>query len=341
MLESKTTVAVIIPYYQKKVGILRRSLNSILAQKLPPDVLIDIIVIDDGSPISARQEIKDIEITSPFRLVLKEQPNGGVAKARNSGLELLSEETLYISFIDSDDIWDPNHLETALAALNNGADFYFCDHKRIGVEAHNSQLELVSFKLLPMTEMPIDKYSGIYTIKKNIFFDFMLRNFICQISTVVYKKDIARDVNFNTYLHAAGEDDLFLMQIVSKANLISCYPKVQVTCADGVNIWVSRSSWDSPAHTISKLCQILSVQEMKKSINFSKDNTVFLTSRIKGYRKIFAFLTIRELFKKRRFLSKHILSLTRNDPKFWIWYPLNIVYVCVFYPLRLYSPLKQ
>ena len=52
------TVAVIIPYYQNRAGILRRALDSVMNQRLSSDVSVDIIVVDDGSPHPARLEIE-------------------------------------------------------------------------------------------------------------------------------------------------------------------------------------------------------------------------------------------------------------------------------------------
>jgi succinoglycan biosynthesis protein ExoW len=79
-----TVVAVVIPYYQRTPGILRRALSSIFRQELPPNVRVDVHLIDDGSPVSARSEIEGLDIALPFQLRLTEQPNSGVATARGS-----------------------------------------------------------------------------------------------------------------------------------------------------------------------------------------------------------------------------------------------------------------
>ncbi len=79
-----TAVAVIIPYYQKRPGILRRALTSILRQDLPPNVRVDVHLVDDGSPVPARSEIEGLDFPQPFQLHLIEQPDSGVAAARNT-----------------------------------------------------------------------------------------------------------------------------------------------------------------------------------------------------------------------------------------------------------------
>src|SRR5580704_17487389 len=105
-----TVVAVVIPYYQRTPGILRRALSSIFRKELPPNVRVDVHLIDDGSPVSARSEIEGLDIALPFQLRLTEQPNSGVAIARNKALGLLTDEVTFIAFLDSDDTWQPrNH----------------------------------------------------------------------------------------------------------------------------------------------------------------------------------------------------------------------------------------
>ena len=127
-----TTIAVIIPYLQRRQGILRRALTSLLQQKLPAGVArVDIVVVDDGSPVPARGEIDGLDIAAPFHLRLTEQPNAGVAAARNTALGAAAPDTTYIAFLNHDDIWDPDHLATAVKALERGYGFYFCDGRRI------------------------------------------------------------------------------------------------------------------------------------------------------------------------------------------------------------------
>ena len=61
-----TSVAVIIPYFQKRAGILHRALNSVLQQRLSADTRLEVIVVDDGSPVSARAEVATLPFSPPF-----------------------------------------------------------------------------------------------------------------------------------------------------------------------------------------------------------------------------------------------------------------------------------
>jgi hypothetical protein len=100
-----TNLTVIIPLYNAS-AYLRRCLESVIAQEEPAD---RIIVVDDGSTDDSA------EIAAGYpQVTLVRQPNRGVADARNAGMQLAS--TTWVTFLDADDFWAPNHL-TELAAL--------------------------------------------------------------------------------------------------------------------------------------------------------------------------------------------------------------------------------
>ena len=132
-------LAVIIPYFQREPGILRRALVSILGQELPADTVVDVVVVDDASPIPASGETAGLDFSGPLSLTVIKQANGGVAAARNTGLHQVTDDTTYIAFLDSDDIWHPTHLRAGLQALENGRDLYFCDNRRDGHFASSFQ----------------------------------------------------------------------------------------------------------------------------------------------------------------------------------------------------------
>lgn len=45
-------ISIVIPYFQDRQGILKRTLSSIIGQSLDDNVKVDIIIIDDASPVS-------------------------------------------------------------------------------------------------------------------------------------------------------------------------------------------------------------------------------------------------------------------------------------------------
>ncbi len=91
-----------------------------------------VIVGDDSSPIAAEDELRPLTGLPQDRLIVVRRPNGGAGAARNSAMDAIPEGVRYVAFLDSDDAWRPQHLETALAALGAGYDAYFCNFIGVG-----------------------------------------------------------------------------------------------------------------------------------------------------------------------------------------------------------------
>lgn len=102
-MESHIKISVIVPVYNTE-KYLRRCLESIINQSLRE---IEIIVVNDGSPDNSAQVIADLAQTDN-RIITVNQPNGGVSKARNNGLNIAKGE--YVLLLDSDDWIENNYL---------------------------------------------------------------------------------------------------------------------------------------------------------------------------------------------------------------------------------------
>ncbi|MCR2038470.1 glycosyltransferase [Adlercreutzia caecimuris] len=100
-------VSVVIPVYNCEKYI-HEAIESVIAQSY---LDWELIAVDDGST-DGSSEILD-EFSCDPRIHVIHQENGGVAAARNAGIELCSGR--YIAFLDADDIWcDCHKLEKQL-----------------------------------------------------------------------------------------------------------------------------------------------------------------------------------------------------------------------------------
>lgn len=95
--------SVIIPLYNKENDIVN-TLESVLRQTYQD---FEVIVVDDGSTDDSQNRARQVQ---DQRVQIICQSNQGVAAARNTGMERSAGE--YIAFLDADDIWDDNYLET-------------------------------------------------------------------------------------------------------------------------------------------------------------------------------------------------------------------------------------
>jgi glycosyltransferase involved in cell wall biosynthesis len=103
-------ISVIIPVYNGEETI-RETIESVLKQVCTD---FELIVINDGSTDATLARIERIKDS---RLKVFSYPNAGQAVSRNRGISHALGE--YISFIDADDLWTPDKLETQLKALQD------------------------------------------------------------------------------------------------------------------------------------------------------------------------------------------------------------------------------
>lgn len=101
--------SVVIPLYNKEAYV-RRTLESVAAQTFRD---YEVIIVDDGSTDGSASICEEFinSLTPSFIHLLRliRQPNSGVAKARNVGVENSFGE--YVCFLDADDWWEPTWLE--------------------------------------------------------------------------------------------------------------------------------------------------------------------------------------------------------------------------------------
>jgi glycosyltransferase involved in cell wall biosynthesis len=103
-------ISVIIPVYNGEKTI-RETIESVLNQTFQD---FELIILNDGSQDSTLDIVSSIQDS---RLKVFSYPNAGLAASRNRGTFHAVGE--YISFIDADDLWTPDKLETQLKALQD------------------------------------------------------------------------------------------------------------------------------------------------------------------------------------------------------------------------------
>ncbi len=110
------TVSVIIPTYNSAKYVIE-AVESVLAQTYQD---FEILVIDDGSTDETEQVLRRYK--NPVRYI--RQPNGGVAVARNRGIQ--ESRGRYIAFLDADDTWLPHKLEQQINVLQQHPHAHAC-----------------------------------------------------------------------------------------------------------------------------------------------------------------------------------------------------------------------
>lgn len=105
-------VCVVVPAYNAE-KYLRQTLESVAKQTLRE---LECVVVDDGARDGTAQLAMEFAAhDARFRLV--SQANAGVAVARNTGWANASESARFVAFLDADDLWEPEMLQTLTELL--------------------------------------------------------------------------------------------------------------------------------------------------------------------------------------------------------------------------------
>lgn len=121
-------ISVIIPMYNAENTILT-ALNSIKNQTYKCEY--EVIVVNDGSLDNSKKIVEEYILENPqLTIILINQINGGVSKARNEGLKRAKGD--YIALLDSDDEWLPQKVEKQMLVFQKNDEVDFLGTNRNG-----------------------------------------------------------------------------------------------------------------------------------------------------------------------------------------------------------------
>ena len=118
MKRQSTTVSILLPCRDADPALLKRAVDSVLAQTFAD---FELLIVDDGSRERFREPLR-AQAGRDGRIRLLRQEPSGVSAARNHGIREAAGE--YITLLDADDTVSPAFLEEAVDAIRKlNADF--------------------------------------------------------------------------------------------------------------------------------------------------------------------------------------------------------------------------
>ncbi len=225
------TFTIIIPFYQRQDGILSRALASVFSQSFKD---VDVIVVDDQSPRSPDADLASLSEEDRARVTVIAQPNAGPGGARNTGLDHVPEATRYVAFLDSDDVWTPDHLANSAKAMEAfGGDCYWASIE--GGEEFDYHFGIAA----------LEKEEGARRLLgKPLILDVpdlagvMLKNWaFLHMSCMVIGRPLFEKVRFDAALRLAAEDVLFFCDCIIAAKQVLLCGEPGALRGEGINIF--------------------------------------------------------------------------------------------------------
>jgi succinoglycan biosynthesis protein ExoW len=233
-----SSVAVVIPFFQRQSGILAKALMSIANQNYPSHALY-VIVVDDCSPIPATTELQTCPPPAGLRIKVIQQPrNSGPNEARNAGLLNLETGTQVVAYLDSDDAWEGPHLARAVRALANGYNAYFANLYHLGDTVNEFEK---AKRVNPADHPMIGDDPTLRAYQGDMVHQIATANIIFMPSLVIDAAALGQ-ARFPLAHRHGGGDYLYWMDLIQHGAKFAFSTAPEVRCGSGINMWYG-SGW--------------------------------------------------------------------------------------------------
>ncbi len=302
MIEDKRAVAVVIPFYQRRAGLLRRAVNSVARQE-GLDRPVHVLVVDDESPFSPAADLDGMALPESVSVEVLRRANGGPGAARNTGVERALElGAAHVAFLDSDDWWEPPHLATALAALAD-APFYF---------ANSTHDDVPSFSYFAGMR---GRVGGVIPAAEA--FPLVLAECVPHTSQVVYSLSRFPDIRFDETMRRTGEDHLFWLTIASRGVPLAYSTRIMGHRGAGVSVYREALGWDAPGY----IPRLLDAFHFRGLVASRFDLTPPLARLNARFRREaadeIAYALVRRAAKSPRRGARALAEVARGGPALW------------------------
>jgi glycosyltransferase involved in cell wall biosynthesis len=259
-------VSVIIPVYNAEKYVAE-TIQSVLAQSYQD---FEILVIDDGSPD------KSVEVCQQFtdpRITIIRQANRGLPGARNTGIR--HAQGCYITFLDADDLWEPEKLAKHVAHLEQSPS--------VGVSFSYSAF-------IDETGTP----TGLYqkpSLLKNITPAYVLcRNPVGNGSAAVIRRKVFEDICFQDDVHGVIEDYYFDERLRfpnADATDLECWLRISIQTAwkhEGIPETLTLYRVNSTGLSANALSQLEALEKViVKTRSYAPDMVAACEQRARAY----------------------------------------------------------
>jgi glycosyltransferase involved in cell wall biosynthesis len=259
----------------------------------------ELIVIDDNSQDSTLEIVHSFQDS---RLKVFTYPNSGVSASRNRGITQATGE--FISFLDADDLWTPDKLESQLKTLQ--------ENPQAGVAYSWTDWIDESGKFL--------RNGGHITVNGNAYQQLLVRDFIESGSNPLIRRQAFHEVGGFDEKLAHGEDWDMWLRLASRYEFVTV-PSPQI---------LYRISPQSASFNIWKM-EEGSLQIIERAFANAPESLQYLKREVLGSRyKYLTFKAVEGKLERQKGLAalRFLWQTLRNDPSILLRVRVILIVLC-------------
>lgn len=239
-------VSIIVPVYNG-IKYISKTLDTLLNQSFE---CFEVLLINDGSTDTSLDFIKELS-EKDKRIRVLDKVNGGIANARNHGINLAKAE--FIAFCDQDDFWEPEKLAKQMPLFTN---------VNVGLVYSLITKEVTApFK----SQTVIKAQNG----RGSVFDSLIRENLVPTCSVIVRKSIIDRVGGFNEKKDLMGVDD---WDVWLRVSLVADFDFVPEPLATHIYHGENYSANNNLMHNAELLCLVeLRKFILKRNLNVDAD----------------------------------------------------------------------
>ena len=277
--------SIIIPVFNKE-KFVAKTIKSVLSQTFSD---FEIIVINDGSTDKSEAEILAI---ADERILYFSKKNEGVAVARNLGIAKASAD--YICFLDADDFWFPNFIETMNQYIQ----------KLPNEKVFACAIEIETNKKTFPAQYSINKKGDFEIVN---FFEASQKEAVLWTSAVCIHKEVFKKTNvFDEQLTISEDTDLWIRiglnyPVVFIWQILARYVFDKKSISRNLNYIFEVAFFEKYADKERQNLALKKYMDLNRFSSVIKHN---LNGDLKSGAKLYAEIDLKNLTKKKRILLK-------------------------------------
>ncbi|MEP6754170.1 MAG: glycosyltransferase [Chthonomonadales bacterium] len=243
-LPTSALINIIVPVYNGE-RYLSQTVESVLKQSRSDWRLL---LVDDGSTDTTPQLAKEFAESDP-RISVIIQENRGLSAARNTGIKTLTADCEYVAFLDADDLWKPEFLQTLIIALERdpAAVGIHCVPSYIDADGNPTIDSILDERVL--TQLHPKSLRHRSHMSRTTFFDLVIENCMV-VGSQILRRSVVDEVGLFDEAANTHEDWDYWVRAARRGNFLRRPEKLMVYRRTGQSMSTDKATMERGTNNI-------------------------------------------------------------------------------------------